>query len=231
MKAYIIRRVLLLPVTLFAIILINFVILNLAPGDPTAAAQVSVTGEATRSADSAAVTGENQYLLFREHYGLTLPLILNRWPFIKAIEVKKGLEKLTLAKDDMGVHAYHTLRTLWGDRARFVLPHLIQEAENKSNSFEIRKNAANLFIRGGVRQGDVGVTLTPEQRAKNRAISQNNRFLSGARILETDELSELEDKVAQLSLWFQEAGGPQAYTWQGSAKWHAFLLKPGFVVT
>lgn len=228
MKAYIIRRVLLLPVTLFAIILINFVILNLAPGDPTAAAQVSVTGEATRNADSAGVTGENQYLLFREHYGLTLPLILNTWPYIKKGEVKKGLEKLVFAKDEMGVHAYHTLRTLWGDRARFVMPHLIQEAADKNNSFEIRKTAVNLFVRGGVQQGDVGVTLTPEQRAKNRVISQNNRFLSGARILETDGIAELEDKVAQLSLWFQETGGAEAYTWKGTAKFRALSFETRF---
>ena len=211
MTAYIIRRLLLLPLTLFVIILVNFTILNLAPGEPTTRASISATGEASRSADESGVTGENQYLLFREHYGLTLPILWNSWPSLSSQHVHEGLKQLTQSREEMSVQAYHSLRTLWGDRARFVMPYLMQEAADSSNSFEIRKTAANLMVRGGTLQGHVGATLTVQQRAENRRISENNLRLSALRISDTDTVEVLEQKIHQLSLWFDEKGGIEAF--------------------
>lgn len=222
---YIIRRLLLLPITLFAIIMVNFVILNLAPGDPTTLASLSATGEATRGADESGVTGENQYLLFREHYGLTLPILLNTWPFLKKSHVEEGLNKLATAKDKLSVQGYHTLRTLWGDRARFVMPFLIEEATDATNVFEIRKIAANLFVRGGIKQGFVGAKLTPEQRKINHAISENNIHLAGLKVVEDDALENLNEKTAQLELWFKENGGTAAFTKVGFAKFTSLMFE------
>ncbi len=49
----------------------EFAILNLAPGDPVNMANLSVTGK--RPLEDAGGGGDQQYLIFREHYGLTLP--------------------------------------------------------------------------------------------------------------------------------------------------------------
>jgi len=228
MAHYIIRRLFLVPITLLAIILVNFVILNLAPGDPTTVGNLSATGEATRSTDSSGVTGENQYLLFREHYGLTLPILLNLWPYLTQKSVKEGLETLATSKNKMSIQNYFKLRTLWGDRARFVMPSLIQEASNAGNSFEIRKMAANLFIRGGIQQGAVGAVLKQEERKKNRWISQNNLFLSDLRIGDHDTSVALEKKVAQLEEWFQSMGGAAAFTKTGMAKASALFFETRF---
>lgn len=212
MTHYIIRRLLLMPITLFAIILVNFVILNLAPGDPASLANLSATGEATRSVDTVGATGENQYLLFREHYGLTLPILWNSWPSISQKEVKEGLEKIAFGKEGMSVQDYHSLRTLWGDRARFIMPWLLLEAANEDNSFDIRRIAANLFIRGGTLQGYVGATLRPDQRKTNREIAQNNLVLSQLRIAERDTSEQSSQKISGLVSWFHEKGGSGAFT-------------------
>ncbi len=225
---YIIRRLLLLPFTLFAIILVNFAILNLAPGDPAAATNVSVTGEATRQADGEGATGENQYLLFREHYGLTLPILWNLWPQISLSKVKNGLEHLSFSKNQMSVQAYHRLRTLWGDRARFIMPILLQEAANRENGIEIRKRAANLFIRGGTRQGYVGAILSQEERLENNEIAKNNIRLNALRISEGDSEEQLDDKIAQLTLWYQEQGGTAAFTTTGWEKIKLLLFETRF---
>lgn len=228
MIAYIVRRILLIPVTLFAIILVNFVILNLAPGDPSTQANLSATGEATRSTDESGVTGENQYLLFREHYGLTLPIVLNTWPYLNQRDVKEGVSRLVASKEVMSVQAYHKLRTLWGDRARYVMPFLIQEASDPTAAFEYRKTAANLFIRGGIQQGEEGATLTPAQRKKNRSISQSNIQLSSLRISETDTPDILSEKVAQLAEWLRSAGGKPAFTKTGWNKVKALFFETRF---
>lgn len=228
MITYIIRRLLLLPLTLFAIILVNFVILNLAPGDPATLANLSATGEATRSTDETGVTGENQYLLFREHYGLTLPILFNTWPSITRQQVQQGLKTLVEQKESTSVQRYHALRTLWGDRAKFIMAHLLEEAENPNNSFEIRRIAANLFIRGGIKQGHVGASLTREKREENQIISKRNHILSSLRISPDDRLEELELKVSGLMDWFQKEGGTQAFTKTKSGKVESFFLETRF---
>lgn len=228
MISYLIRRFILLPITLFAIILVNFVILNLAPGDPANMANVSATGEAMRSTDDSGVTGENQYLLFREHYGLTLPILFNFWPTITESEVKQGLKKLISMKEEMSVQSYHSLRTLWGDRARFIMPSLLKEAADPNNSFEVRKMATNLFVRGGIKQGHVGPKISPKQREENRFIANNNLYLSALRILESDSTENLEEKVSQLILWFQKMGGEEVFIEQGWSKVKTFFFETRF---
>jgi len=223
MIAYLIRRLLLLPLTLFFIILVNFIILNLAPGEPTTSAQIGATGEASRSAEESGVTGENQYLSFREHYGLTLPILWNTWPSLSRDQVHSALHRLAHKKEEMSAHEYHSLRTLWGDRARFVMPHLLHEASDLSNSFEMRKTAANLLIRGGILQGHVGASLTQKQRKENRIISENNIRLGSLRINETDSLATLEEKVFELSLWFEEKGGHLAFEYS-KREWIKIVL-------
>lgn len=79
MQAYLIRRLLLLPLTLFAIILVNFLILNLVPGDPVTVIERSQSGDATKNSQSQTSSEEHQHLVFREHYGLTLPILFNYW--------------------------------------------------------------------------------------------------------------------------------------------------------
>jgi len=225
MIAYMIRRLLLLPLTLFAIIFVNFIILNLAPGEPTNQAQMSATGEATRSVDDIGVTGDNQYLLFREHYGLTLPILWNAWPSLTRFQVKEALAELTEGKASLSAHEYHTLRTLWGDRARFVMTYLMQEAADTRNPFEIRQTAANLLIRGGTLQGHVGSILTPKQRAENRVISENNLRLNALRISENDSKELLEQKVMQLSFWFEDKGGADTFSKSKKEKWKTLLFE------
>lgn len=227
MVSYLIRRVALLPLTLFAIILVNFVILNLAPGDPVNQASVSATGEAQRGTDEGG-RSDNQYLLFREHYGLTLPILFNAWPSIPQSAVKEALHTLTTAQEAMSVQKYHELKTAWGDRAKFVMPHLLHEALNPANSTQERQMAANLFVRGGIRQGHVGHKLSPQKRKENRFIAQNNLHLSGLRLNSSDSATAMEEKIGQLATWFEAQGGEEHFSVSGWNKTTTFFLQTRF---
>lgn len=207
MTPYLIRRLLLLPVTLFAIILVNFVILNLVPGDPVTQLDRSMTGEAERSTELESGGEESHHLQFREHYGLTKPILLNFWGMLTKNEIEEGLKKLASRKineEEMSVHTYHQLKTLWGDRASYILPLLLDCAKNETTSLPERRLALNLFIRGGTRMGYVGSALTKEKKEKNRQISQSNQFLSAQKALDTDTNSQLKEKAINLSLWLSE---------------------------
>lgn len=196
---YLLRRLLLLPLTLFAIILVNFIILNLVPGDPVTVTDRSQTGDAMRSTQA----GAEEHLLFREHYGLTLPILINTWWRIPRADIEQTLEQLStkLTATQMSVHAYNRLRTRTGDQARFTLPLLLEIAQDVTQPLTHRVLAINFAIRGGMRQGYVGPTLTDEQKAWNRRIGANNRQLALWRADPHDSEELLLSKAHQLAQW------------------------------
>ena len=206
MTSYILRRLLLLPLTLFAIILVNFVILNLAPGDPVTTTDISSGGEASRSADTAS-GGDHQYLLFREHYGLTLPILFNTWPSISQKKITQGVEILATKKmgeEELMPSELHALKTLWGDRAKFLMLPLLEIATDQTLSPQMRLTAANLFIRGGTRQGKLGQDLTKEEKLENRKIAADNDHLLSLKLHEYDSLATLDEKSGKLQKWMSD---------------------------
>jgi len=223
--SYLLRRLLLLPITLFAIILVNFVILNLVPGDPVTVVDRSSGGDPTRSANMGHQE-DNDHLLFREHYGLTLPILFNTWWSLPREKVHAALLELHEKKELMSVQKYHKLRTLWGDRARYVMQHLLHEAKDPSLPLEMRKTAASLFIRGGTRLGYVGPTLTAEQKRLNQLIAKTNQLLSSYAPTRLDDEKILEEKLEQLSLWFANERG--SYERGRVQNMKAFLLETRF---
>ncbi len=174
---YLIRRLFLLPLTLFCIILVNFVIINLAPGDPVTVMEVSPEGGASRSADQAVSGGgDDRYLQFREHYGLTLPVLWNSWPWLSQKYVNTTLKQL-VNREEMHPKEYNDLRILFGDQSRFVMPHLLDVIGDDLQSMEMRKMALRFFVRGGTRQAVLGPNLPEKDRAYNNKTAEENRFL------------------------------------------------------
>jgi peptide/nickel transport system permease protein len=225
MTNYILRRLLLLPITLFLIVLVNFVILNLAPGDPVSVTDMSSSGELSRQEGS---KGDNQYLLFRQHYGLTLPILFNSWPSLKSEQVKEALHTLSTSENEMKASEIHALKTLWGDRAPFVMPLLLSEAVDTNNSLEIRKLGANLFIRGATRSGLLGSNLNTEEKAENKKIADDNLFLSKQTISSYDKTEEVNRKVENLSRWFEANSERYPYPLSFSDKTKTFFLETRF---
>lgn len=208
MLGYAIRRLLLLPLTLFCIVLVNFVIINLAPGDPVTVTEVSQEGGASRKEDQSFAFGsDDRYLQFREHYGLTLPILINRWPWISRQQVQHTLWTMVHRReweggDPLDVKEYDKRRVLLGDQARFIMPHLLATIESELESVAIRHMAMRFFIRGGTLQARVGPTLSIEDRAYNRKIGMDNDTLRRAAPLEVDDLEELAKKAAILRRWY-----------------------------
>lgn len=211
MLQYLARRLMLLPLTLFCIVLVNFVIINLAPGDPVSNTEVSQDGGAQRQEEQSQAFGsDDRYLQFREHYGLTLPILWNLWPSLSRERVEKNLEQVTFRKrevtdlQEMEAKEYEALRIRVGDQARFTMPHLLAIAQDSSVDPEVRATAVRFFVRGGSRQGHIGPGVTPAQREENREISQDNQFLRSL-FLSAEAPPELwEDHLMKMKGWYEE---------------------------
>lgn len=98
MLRYILKRLCLIPLTLFAIISVNFVILNAAPGDLLEEHSVDAQGEAGRSDKIRTYKGPDRYLQFREHYGLTLPIFLILVREFLEQSCAQGFKKLSMGR-------------------------------------------------------------------------------------------------------------------------------------
>lgn len=222
MLNYVIRRLFLLPVTLFFIVLVNFVIINLAPGDPATMTEISQDGSASRSADrSMAFGSDERYLQFRERYGLTLPIILNFWPWIKQEKVDATLTRLVTKRqnpsdsNEMAVKDYDSLRRDFGDQSRFIMPKLLHAIENANGNVPLQAMASRFFARGGTRQATLGAELTEEQRSQNRKIAIENNLLRGLIISPNDKPEQIANKIAQMKSWY--AANVEQYRFEPTA--------------
>lgn len=236
MWIYTLRRLMLLPITLFCIVLVNFTIINLAPGDPVTYVEISQEGNATLRGDrSFAFSSDERYLLFREFYGLTLPILFNRWPWLSRPYVEQTLWQLDnhrLSANDqteLSAKDYDDLRVKFGDQARFVMPHLLAILEDPQTSPSIRLLAAHFFVRGGTRPGIIGPKLTEEQKRWNQRITKDDQLLRSFTWSPTATPDEVEKHVNAMRQWFEE--NKQFYQFTPSAweKVGQFFFETRFV--
>lgn len=200
MLKYILKRLVLIPLTLFSVVAVNFLILNVAPGEPLEDQVVNSEGNVGRGDQMRVCKGPDRYLQFREHYGLTLPIFFNTYPWISHSRVQQGIQELVDRAHGQYTKGktFSNLKVLWGDRAKFIMPILLFEAKDQSRSDVYRHTAADLFIRGGIQQGFVGAQLSDEQRAYNQAVASSN-----AQIVPLLSEKDINVKVGKLQEWFQ----------------------------
>lgn len=222
MYSYFLRRLVLLPFTLFCIILVNFVIINLAPGDPVTITEISPEGNAVKSEKQAVAFGsDDRYLQFREHYGLTLPILFNLWPMMSETEVKEKLWQVLHQKESPSKPAeipfkeWDRMRINLGDRSRFIMPKLLAIMEDPTTPEEMRRAACRFFSRGGTMQGYLGFNLDQAQKAFNRKVAADNNFLQTNVISLADSAAVQKKKIGELKSWYAENRERYAFEPQG----------------
>lgn len=209
MWSYLLRRVLLIPITLFFIVLINFAIINLAPGDPTTQVEISSQGASKRAGGALAFGTDDRYLQFREFFGLTLPILFNTWSYtdegtivreLQAIEdyLKPGSKKTLTSKQ------FHETRIRMGDMARFVMPKLLSIMENETYERSLRLLAAQYFVRGGTKMAYLGPNLSSEEKAFNKKLTEDHNFFEETIPQVTDDSEAFNRKVHELSAWYDK---------------------------
>ena len=211
MWIYTLRRLLLLPLTLFCIVLVNFIIINLAPGEPFSYVGISPEGTASqRENRSFAFSSDERYLQFREFYGLTLPILFNTWPWLTRSDVENTLWQLVHRRfssqdaTEMSAKDYNQLRVTFGDQARFVMPHLLAILEDPHTAPDIQRMAAHFFERGGTRPGYIGPHLTPQQKVWNQHITKDDQLLRSFLWSANASPAEIQTKVKEMQQWYQQ---------------------------
>ncbi len=232
---YLLRRLFLLPITLFFILFINFLIINQAPGDPVTLTQISPEGTASRDADGTIAFGSDErYLQFREHYGLTLPTLFNTRPWMTAKDVRLRLSQLLTKKykesdtREMPAKEYNKVKTSFGDTARFIMPKLLAIIQDKGEKLPLRALASKFFARGGSRQTYLGANITSLQAQMNKKISTDNNALRRLILKESDRAETVNEKSAGLNSWYQENKTLYQFEPSSLQKFKIFFLENRF---
>jgi peptide/nickel transport system permease protein len=141
MRAYVLRRLLLMIPTFFGISLVIFVVLNLAPGRP-GALESSDLAQQARNQDTA-----ESYRIFREHFDLDKPVLfdtrfaLSRAEVLDDVNVAAGERSATAAEK---IAAQNRLE----DAGQYAVPHLVSiMKEADASRATARRDAAVYFLR------------------------------------------------------------------------------------
>lgn len=195
MKAYTLRRLLLMIPTFFGISLILFVILNLAPGRPG----VQQSGDLAQSMRGE-VTAES-YKIFREQFHLDKPILFNTRFTLSREEVRArvaaaaGIGTTTAAER---VNAQEALEDL-GGAAVPALVGLLDDPDAKL------RDAATYFLRiDAVRPLEHPFDPQPSAsvRSKNSAIDAENATLRTLRYLPEDDAATKSAVIAKWKSWY-----------------------------
>ncbi len=195
MKAYALRRLLLMIPTFLGISLILFLILNLAPGRPGA----QQSGDLSQSMRGE-VTAES-YKIFREQFHLDKPILFNTRFTLTAAEVRaqvaaaSGVGTTTAAER---VHAQEALEDLGGAAVPFLVG-LLDDPEPKL------RDAATYFLRiDAVRPLEDPFDSHPSAslRSRNLAIDAENAELRTLRyVSDAPEATKLA-VIARWKSWY-----------------------------
>jgi len=211
MWIYTLRRLLLLPITLFFIVITNFIIINLAPGEPFSHAEISADGSAIQKENrSFAFSSDERYLHFRQFYGLTLPILLNTWPWLSSSYVEQTLWQLVHRRfspedeKEMVGKKYNDLRMNFGDQSRFIMPHLLSVLEDSETAPNIRSMAAHFFVRGATRPAYIGPHITAEQNDWNQQITRDDQLLQSFLWPPNASAENIQIQVKKMRQWYNQ---------------------------
>lgn len=195
MRAYVLRRLLLMIPTFFGISLVLFAVLNFAPGRP-GSAQSQDIAQTLRSADS-----QESYRIFREQFFLDKPVLLNTRFALSAESVDRELE---IASGKTQGTAAERIAAQEGleDYGQYGVPHLMRNLDHPDKRvrdvtvFFLRLNAPRPL------RDPYDPHPSPEVHAYNREVNAERAQLRELKYLpETPEEKKL-DVIRAWKRWY-----------------------------
>lgn len=195
MLNYLLRRLTLLPLTLFAIVTVNFVILNLAPIEPAFQSQ----GDELKFQETASSgLEEDPYSLFYRKYGLNLPILLNTWIFASPKDVARDVIDWNqrFGKDPLLRHSSQSIKELrlLKSQATYQIPQLLTLLSSKTPytsyrlSFDELQLISALMVHGAKRSAHTEIFISASQRRENEEIAREYQLLNSLSVSHEKDL-------------------------------------------
>jgi len=224
LAVYVLKRILLMLPTFFAISLIVFIVLNFAPGNP--GADILGAGDGGQSAQLA---GQNQesYRLFKEQFNLDKPILLNTRFGLSPRAIRKTLGQVIADGDEVTPKEKIDAQRRLVDWGHYSVPGLVELLQTDPDQ-SIRSLAAQSLAMNSQRRllKQYGGKLTKDEREGNRAISQENERVRGWVYGNTAPAAEEAEIQAKWLSWYAEH--EERWTWTGKDKLGILLFDTRF---
>ena len=196
MKQYIFKRILVMIPTLFAITLIIFMILQVAPGRPGGAE--GGDSESTRQG------GMDGYRIYKQQFNLDKPIIINTRVFnsrflflsvgIQDLEVQELLKNRFNPRGGNRSKLKNYATEALQDYGNFILPHLARIIASPAEPI-LRDYALRIFRDNAQRAliHSYGKRLSDEQKMLNNQIEEENKLVS--QFVYRESMSESEKRL------------------------------------
>lgn len=209
MRAYVLRRLLLMIPTFFGISLVLFAVLNFAPGRPGA----QQSGDMAQ--DARGEETQESYRIFREQFFLDRPVLLNTRFALTTEQVRAWVERargLNQESTSERIGAQEILE----DLGVYAVPHLIRLLDEPDPRVQ---DAAVLLLRLSATRPLIqpfDPDPSPEQKALNQAIDRENAELRRLRYAFEAPEAEKLSVIAAWKGWY--AAHPERFRWDFSDK-------------
>jgi peptide/nickel transport system permease protein len=221
-KAYILRRLLLMIPTFVGISLLLFVVLNFAPGRPGKQA-----GDV--AADSRKEGTQESYRIFREQFNLDKPVLFNTLFTLQKADIDRAV-RMALGGDHVTPRARIRAQQDLEDYGAFAVPHLVALVRDYDARHELRlRDTAVYFLRLAARQPLID-PFEPHPsaalRAENASIDRENSEIREMRYaFDADEV----DKRKVIEAWYSWfASRTQRFEYGAGQKVRIFFLETRF---
>jgi len=198
---YIIKRILLMIPTFFAISLMIFVILNFAPGTPGAAL---AGGEGSQSAEDS-VGQRESYQIFKEQFNLDKPVLFNTRFLLTTSMVRGAIVDILNADRTVSISRQIEAQVELEDWGSYAVPGLV-EILGSDTDVEIRSYASRRLPLNAKRRlrNLYGGTSSPEDRVHNKEVLTENRQLAELTFMPTASQAEQSKVSNAWQSWFDQ---------------------------
>lgn len=199
MLNYLLKRILLMIPTFFAISLIIFLILNLAPGKPGAS---MVSGDTAQDA-----TGANReaYRIFKAQFNLDKPVLFNTWFALSDSKIEKLVYDLSNEKGDVPMKDVIKAQDTLEDYGQYAVPGLMHVLRTASSD-KVRDNTVTILAQNAQRNlVDAYSSNISEKNLKlNAEIDQENNVVRNLTYESGAPAEEKEEVIAKWNRWYDE---------------------------
>jgi peptide/nickel transport system permease protein len=201
MRAYVLRRLLIMIPTFIGINLLVFVVLNLAPGRPGAQA-----GEGGVVVEARGEVSDESYQLFREQFNLDKPILFNTRFWLSSEDVRRDLMVVaTLEPASMAQQIGSQDRLL--DLGNYAVPHLIavMNDADAAGQTTLRDTAAYFLRLCAPRQliDPYDPSPSAERRAHNDSVAAEQSLLRPLRYAFDAPESEKRAVLRAWLTWYE----------------------------
>ncbi|HTM43372.1 MAG TPA: ABC transporter permease [Polyangiaceae bacterium] len=208
MRAYIIRRLLLMIPTFIGISLMLFVVLNVAPGRPGKQA-----GDV--AADSRKEGTQESYRIFREQFNLDKPVLFNTLFALQQSDIERAVHA-AFGGEHISPRERILAQQKLEDYGAFAVPHLVALTRDYDARKELQlRDTAVYFLRLAARQpliDQFNPHPSVQVRAENTRIDRENGEINAMRYAFDAPEDQKQAVIAAWYKWFEPKVGRFSYS-------------------